>query len=73
MKRSLIISLVAGILLSLATLPLQAQLIRKATTPGQYVDQVTSLFAQHRWDKGKDLLDEGIDKYPKDPNLHYLA
>lgn len=73
MKRSLIISLVAGILLSLATLPLQAQLIRKATTPGQYVDQVTSLFAQHRWDKGKDLLDEGIDKYPKYPNLHYLA
>ena len=57
MKRSLIISLVAGILLSLATLPLQAQLIRKATTPGQYVDQVTSLFAQHRWDKGKDLLE----------------
>lgn len=41
--------------------------------PGHYADQVTSLFAQHHWSKGKDLLDEGLAKWPKDPNLNYLA
>ena len=46
---------------------------RKPVTPGQYVEQVNSFFSQHRWDKGKELLDESLDKYPKDPNLHYLA
>lgn len=45
----------------------------KLYLPGQYADQVTSLFAQHHWSKGKDLLDEGLTKWPKDPNLNYLA
>lgn len=38
-----------------------------------YVDQVTNLFAQHRWAKGKELLDEALDYYPDEANLHYLA
>ena len=59
-------------LLMLAVVPVAAQ-VKKASTPGQYSDQVTSLFAQHRWDKGKELLDEGLDRSPRDPNLHYLA
>ncbi len=53
--------------------PAGAQNKQKVTPPGRYGEQVTSLFSQHRWDKGKDVLDEALDKYPKDPNLHYLA
>ena len=45
----------------------------KYILPGQYADQVTSLFAQHHWTKGKELLDEGLGKWPNDPNLNFLA
>lgn len=45
----------------------------KLKTPGHYSDQVTALFSQHHWSKGKELLDEGLSKWPNDPNLHYLA
>ena len=45
----------------------------KLKLPGQYADQITSLFSQHHWSKGKDLLDEGLNKWPGDPNLNYLA
>ncbi len=38
-----------------------------------YVDQVTNLFSQHRWAKGKELLDVSLEMYPEDANLHYLA
>ena len=38
-----------------------------------YVDQITNLFSQHRWAKGKELLDESLEYYPEDANLHYLA
>ena len=46
---------------------------RKRMLPAQYGEQVSALFAQHRWTKGKELLDEGLDLYPNDANLHYLA
>ena len=68
MKKLLLLAL-----LCLCTLSVYAQQNRKPITPGQYVEQVNSYFSQHRWDKGKELLDESLDKYPKDPNLHYLA
>ena len=51
----------------------QTQQRRKAVTPGQCVEQVNSLFSQHRWDRGKEVLDESLDRFPNDPNLHYLA
>ena len=38
-----------------------------------YVEQVTNLFSLHRWAKGKELLDESLEMYPNDANLHYLA
>ena len=41
--------------------------------PAYYVDQVTNLFGQHHWSRGKEILDEGLDNYPNDPSLHYLA
>lgn len=42
-------------------------------TPGQYVDQISALFAQHRWNRGKEMLDIALEKWPHDPNLYYLA
>lgn len=42
-------------------------------TPGQYVDQISALFAQHRWNRGKELLDVALEKWPHDPSLYYLA
>ncbi len=47
--------------------------LKRRKLPGYYVDQVNSLFVQHHWTKGKSLLDEGLEQYPNDPNLHYLA
>ena len=48
-------------------------LFKRRQQPSYYVDQVTNLFSQHRWAKGKELLDESLDLYPNDANLHYLA
>jgi len=45
----------------------------KRQLPSQYIDQVTNLFSQHRWAKGKELLDEGLELYPEEATLHYLA
>ena len=42
-------------------------------TPGQYVDQINALFSQHRWNRGKEILDTALEKWPHDPTLHYLA
>ena len=72
MKHIPFILLAVCISLLSASVPAAGQ-FRKAVTPGQYDDQVTSLFSQHRWDKGKEVLDEALDKYPRDPNLHYQA
>ncbi len=41
--------------------------------PGEYEDQVTALFSQHRWAKGKELLDQALELYPDQPNLQYLC
>ena len=38
-----------------------------------YIDQVTNLFSQHRWARGKELLDESLELYPEEAALHYLA
>ena len=48
-------------------------LFKRRYLPTYYVDQVTNFFSQHRWAKGKELLDESLELYPNDPNLHYLA
>ena len=48
-------------------------LFKRRQPPSYYVDQVTNLFSQHRWAKGKELLDESLDMYPDEPMLHYLA
>ena len=50
-----------------------AWIMGKKMLPGEYEDQVTALFAQHRWAKGKELLDEGLELYPNQPNLQYLC
>jgi len=48
-------------------------LFKRRQPASYYVDQVTNLFSQHRWAKGKELLDESLELYPDDANLHYLA
>ena len=48
-------------------------LFKRRQQPSYYVDQVTNLFSQHRWARGKELLDESLEMYPEDANLHYLA
>ena len=73
MKTIRLTTIIMFVLLCLSMVTAEAQQRRKSTTPGQYVEQVNSFFSQHRWDKGKELLDESLDKYPNDPNLHYLA
>ena len=50
-----------------------AVLLGNRMLPGEYEDQVTALFSQHRWAKGKELLDEGLELYPDQPNLQYLC
>ena len=48
-------------------------LFKRRQLPAQYVEQVSNFFSQHRWSKGKELLDQGLELYPEDANLHYLA
>ena len=79
--------LIVAVLLTVAT-PLAAQphrnpkkekaaegtgLFKRRHQASYYVDQVTNLFSQHRWAKGKELLDESLEMYPDDAQLQYLA
>ena len=48
-------------------------LFKRRHQASYYVDQVTNLFSQHRWAKGKELLDESLEMYPDDAQLQYLA
>ena len=74
MHRFLLI-LIALVLATAATPPQggSGSLFRKRQTQAQYQDQVSNYFSQHRWAKGKELLDEGQELYPNDAVLHYLA
>jgi len=70
--RKLLVILLA-IVVATAAEPPSGGFFRKKSQPSQYVDQVTNLFSQHRWAKGKELLDEGLELYPEEAALHYLA
>lgn len=48
-------------------------LIKRRQPATYYVDQVTNLFSQHRWARGKELLDESLEMYPDEAALQYLA
>ena len=48
-------------------------LIPQRDTPGEYAEKVSNLFSQHRWAKGKELLDQAMEYYPEEAGLHYLA
>jgi len=48
-------------------------LIPQRDTPGEYAEKVANLFSQHRWARGKELLDEAMEAYPEEAGLHYLA
>lgn len=71
MRRSLL-RLLAGlaVLAASAVFALRAE---AAAPPVEYVDRVTNLFSQHHWSKGKEVLDEALEAYPNEANLHYLA
>ena len=70
---SVIILLATALVLLTSAVPPPGKLFRSRRLPGQYVDQVTNYFSQHRWAKGKELLDEALEIYPNEANLHYLA
>ena len=71
--RKLLFILLAVFLATSALPPPSNSIFRKKQVPAQYIDQVQNLFSQHRWAKGKELLDEGLEEYPDDPTMHYLA
>lgn len=48
-------------------------LFKRRQPASYYIDQVTNLFSQHRWAKGKELLDESLEMYPDEAVLQYLA
>lgn len=68
-----VISILMVLAMTLVLAVSSEAVLKRRKLPGYYVDQVNSLFVQHHWTKGKSLLDEGLEQYPNDPNLHYLA
>ena len=62
-----------AVVLTTAATPPSGSVFRRRQLPAQYVDQVTNFFSQHRWAKGKEVLDKGLELYPNDANLQYLA
>ena len=48
-------------------------LLHRRQLPSEYVEQITNFFSQHRWAKGKELLDEALELYPDDAQLQYQA
>ena len=56
--------LILALFVVAATLPAQNKqrgVLPGRDTPGEYADKVTNLFSQHRWAKGKELLDQGLE------------
>ena len=49
------------------------ELLHRRQSPSEYVEQITNFFSQHRWAKGKELLDEALELYPDDAPLQYQA
>ena len=39
----------------------QRNILPRRDTPGEYAEKVSNLFSQHRWAKGKELLDQGLE------------
>lgn len=48
-------------------------MFKRSMLPGEYADNISNLFLQHRWAKGKEQLDKALEYYPEDAELHYLA
>ena len=65
------------ILCVLMSAVMQAQknraIIPQRDTPGEFAEKISNLFSQHRWAKGKELLDQAMEYYPEEAGLHYLA
>lgn len=50
-----------------------AQTLIPTDEKSNYAKQIKDLFDQSNWDAGKNILDEGIKKYPKESDLRMLA
>ena len=48
-------------------------IIPQRDKPSEYAEKISNFFSQHRWAKGKELLDEAMEYYPNEAGLHYLA
>ena len=74
MRRCLLALLFVFLLADVASAQGQGfNIFNRRKLPADYVEQVNNLFSQHRWGKGKEVLDEGLESYPGDATLHYLA
>ena len=47
--------------------------ISKFRLPVEYYDRVQEEFGQQHWNRGKQIVDEGLKRYPDDTNLNTLA
>ncbi|MBE6222509.1 MAG: tetratricopeptide repeat protein [Bacteroidales bacterium] len=67
--------LVISLLLVSAVMQAQKSraIIPQRDTPGEYAEKISNFFSQHRWAKGKELLDQAMEYYPEEAGLHYLA
>lgn len=50
-----------------------AQTLVLSDEKSNYAKQIKDLFDQDNWDAGKNIMDEGIEKYPKESDLRMLA
>lgn len=73
MRKSWFIGMLMALVLVCTASALPDGVLRRRLPPADYADQVSNLFSQHRWAKGKEILDVALEYYPDDANLHYLA
>ena len=69
----LLIGLIVAVSAGMQAQNKKKAIIPQRDTPGEYAEKVSNLFSQHRWAKGKELLDQGMEYYPEEAGLHYLA
>ena len=72
-KLLLVIWLTLGVSAGMQAQKVKNAIIPQRDTPGEYAEKVSNLFSQHRWAKGKELLDEAMEYYPDEAGLHYLS
>lgn len=58
---------------SVFTAPVYSQKEIELDDRGDYIEQIIQEFNDGRWSEGKEIVDQGLKKYPNDSDLHMLA